>query len=222
MIENPKVSLFNRKGKLYVQYYLNGKCIQKSLKKDYTKENVKLAKKFVIPEIERKILLGEINDKKNVVREFDFYASIFLKQKENLKKYKEIENIVINQFYPVFGKNTKIDKITRGVVRQWVDQKLQKVTPQRVKRLLNTLAAIFDIAIQYEHIETNPAKNIILPPPKKVREMKPFTPEEIKILIDNAKGYFKNYLAIAFFTGMRPGEIVALTLSDINLTQIAI
>jgi integrase len=86
MIENPKVSLFNRKGKLYVQYYLNGKCIQKSLKRDYTKENVKLAKKFVVPEIERKILLGEITDKKTKVREFEYYADIYLKQKENLKR----------------------------------------------------------------------------------------------------------------------------------------
>lgn len=222
MIENYRICLFNKNNKLYVQYYLNGKQRQKSLKMPYTKENVKKAKKYFIPELEKKLILGEIKDKKKITKEFDFYASIFLRQKENLKKYKEIENIVINQFYPVFGKNTKIDKITRGVVRQWVDQKLQKVTPQRVKRLLNTLAAIFDIAIQYEHIETNPARNIILPPPKKVKEMKPFTPEEVKLLIENAEGYFKNYLAIAFFTGMRPGEIVALTLEDINLEKLYI
>jgi integrase len=91
-----------------------------------------------------------------------------------------------------------------------------------MKNLLNILAAIFDIAIEYEHIEINPAKNIRLPAHKTVREMFPFTEEEVKILIDNAEGQFKNYLAVAFYTGMRPGEILALTISDIDLENMTI
>jgi len=172
MIENPKVSLFNRNGKLYVQYYLDGKCIQKSLKKDYTKENIKLAKKFVIPEIERKILLGEIKDTKQKVREFEYYVNIYLKQKESLKSYYEYENIVNNQLIPLF-KNKKVSKITKGEIKKWCDEKLNKVTSKRLKNILNILIAILDIAVEYEHIQTNPAKNIKLPFHKPVREMKP-------------------------------------------------
>ena len=52
--------------------------------------------------------------------------------------------------------------------------------------------------------------------------MQSFNEKEVKLLIDNAEGFFKSYLAIAFYTGMRPGEIIALTLSDINLQEMYI
>jgi len=216
MIESPKVSLFNRIGRLYVQYYINGKCIQKSLRKDYTKENVKLAKKYVIPEIERKIFLGEIQDNKHRVREFDYYASIYLKQKENIKSYFEYQNIVINQLYPLF-KNKKVNTITRGEIKEWVDKRLNEISPKRMKNILNILIAILDIAVEYEHIKENPAKNIKLPSHSPTRQMQPFAKKEVKLLMENAEGFFLNYLAIAFMTGMRPGEILALTINDIDL-----
>ncbi len=215
MFENYNISMFNRNGKLYIQYYLDGKIKQKSTRLPDTPKNRKLVQKEVIPQLILKLKSGELS-KKNP-KEFDYYASIYLRQKEHLKKYEEIQSVVINQFYQNFGKNTRIDKISKAQIREWIDKRLLEVTPQRVKRLLNILKAIFDIAIEYEHIEKNPAENIKLPPPKRIREMKPFTPKEVKMLINNAEGYFKNYLAVAFFTGMRPGEIVALTLDDINL-----
>ncbi|QCI27614.1 tyrosine-type recombinase/integrase [Caminibacter pacificus] len=221
MIENPKVSLFNRKGKLYIQYYINGRCVQKSLKRDYTKENIKLAKKYVIPEIERKILLGEIQDNRVKPKEFEYYATIYLRQKENLKSYYEYENIVVNQLFPLF-KHKKVNEITKGEIKEWVDKRLNEITSKRLRNILNILIAILDIAVEYEHIQINPAKNIKLPSHKKIRDMKPFNEEEVKLLINNAKGQFKCYLAIAFYTGMRPGEIIALTISDINLKEMYI
>jgi len=221
MIENPKVSLFNRKGKLYVQYYINGRCVQKSLKRDYTKENVKLAKKYVIPEIERKILLGEIQDNRVKPKDFEYYATIYLRQKENLKSYYEYENIVVNQLFPLF-KHKKVNEITKGEIKEWIDKRLNEVTSKRLRNILNILIAILDIAVEYEHIQINPAKNIKLPSHVKVREMKPFNEEEVKLLINTAQGQFKCYLAIAFYTGMRPGEIIALTISDINLKEMYI
>ena len=41
----------------------------------------------------------------------------------------------------------------------------------------------------------------------------------IKFILDNASGWFKNFLGIAFFTGMRTGEILALEWKDINLAD---
>ena len=215
MIENPRVSLFNRNGILYVQFYLNGKLKQKSLKKPYTKENVRLAKKHIIPQIEKKILLGEISDTNETAKNFEFYVDIYLKQKEQIKSYQEYYNIVIHQLIPIF-KNRKISTIKRGEIKAWIDERLQTITPKRMRQLLGILSAIFEIAVEYEHIQINPVKNIKLPHHKTKKEMKPFTKEEVAVLLENAKGQFKNYLAIAFYTGMRPGEIIALTISDID------
>ncbi len=215
MIENPRVSLFNRNGILYVQFYVNGKLKQKSLKKPYTKENVKLAKKYIVPEIEKKILLGEVSNTNKTAKNFEFYVDIYLRQKEELKSYQEYYNIVMHQLLPLF-KHRNISTIKRGEIKAWVDEKLQTVTPKRVRHILGILSAIFEIAVEYEHIRTNPAKNIKLPHHKPKREMKPFSKEEVAVLLKNAEGQFKNYLAIAFHTGMRPGEIIALTISDID------
>jgi integrase len=221
MIENPRVSLFNRNGILYVQFYIEGKLKQKSLKKPYTKENVKFAKKHIVPQLERKILSGEYKQLNKKAKEFEYYASIYLRQKENLKSYDEYKNIVVNQLFPLF-KHKKVNEITKGEIKEWIDKRLQEISPKRMRNILNILIAILDIAIEYEHIKTNPAKNIKLPSHKTIREMKPFTEEEVKLLIKNAEGQFKNYLAVAFYTGMRPGEIIALTLSDINLDEMYI
>jgi len=77
-------------------------------------------------------------------------------------------------------------------------------------------------AIDYEHITTNPAMNIKLPPHRIRREMKPFTKEEVSLLLQNAEGWFRNFLAFAFFTGARDGELIALTWADVNLDRMTI
>jgi len=56
------VNVFKRaNGILYVQYSINGKNIQKSTRLKDTKANRLLIKKEVIPALERKIILGDIN-----------------------------------------------------------------------------------------------------------------------------------------------------------------
>ena len=219
MFENYNVSIFNRKGILYLQFYVDGKLKQKSTRLKDTKENRKLLQKEVIPQLIIKLKNGELSNKKP--QKFEWYADRYLRQKENLKTYQEIYNIVINQLYPIF-KGYSIDKITKGMIKKWVDDRLLEVSSKRVKWLLNILGSIIDIAVDYEHIDKNPARNIKLPKHQPVRVMKPFTKEEVKILLDNAEGWFKNFLAVCFYTGMRHGEILALSWSDIDFVNMTI
>ena len=224
MIDNnifnePKVSLYCRKGILYVKFTnLRGKEIRKSLKVPCSRK--KEFKKNFVSSLKLKILAGEY-DERYKVEKFEWYAVKYLKQKENIKSYHEFENIVNHQLLPLFG-NMKIDEIKRGDIKKWIDEQLNHKTPKTLSKILGILKNIFHIAIEYEHIKDNPASNIKLPSHKKIREMQPFNEKEVKLLIDNAQGFFKNYLAIAFYTGMRPGEIIALTLSDINLQEMYI
>ena len=219
MFENYKVSIFNRKGILYLQFYLDGKLKQKSTHLKNTKENRKLIQQEVIPQLIIKLKNRELSS--NKPKKFEWYADRYLRQKENLKTYQEIYNIVINQLHPIF-KGYSIDKITKGMVKKWVDDRLLEVSSKRVKWLLNVLGAIIDIAIDYEHIDKNPARNIKLPKHQPIRTMQPFTKEEVKILIDNAEGWFKNFLAVCFYTGMRHGEIIALQWTNIDFKDMTI
>ena len=220
MFENHNITMFNRNGKLYLQFYVDGKLKQKSTRLKDTPANRKLVQQEVIPKLYLMLKNGELSKQKP--KEFDFYASIYLRQKENLKTYKELYNIITNQFYKVFGKNTNIAEIKKAHIKEWVDKKLIDTSPKRVKRLLQILAAIFDIAIEYEHIEKNPAANLKLPKHIPIREMQPFTPKEVKLLLDNAEGWFKNMLAFLFYTGVRTGEMLALTWSDVDFNNMTI
>lgn len=53
----------------------------------------------------------------------------------------------------------------------------------------------------------------------KKSEFKPFTLDEVKLLLKNADGDLKLYLFIAFFTGARIGEILALTWNNIDFVN---
>jgi len=220
MFENYNVTMFNRNGKLYIQFFVDGKLKQRSTRLKDTPANRKLVEKEVIPRLIMKLKNGELSRKRP--KEFSYYASIYLKQKENLKTYKEIENIVINQLYPIFGKNTKIDTISRGMIKEWADKKLLTTTPQRVKKLIGILSAIIDIAVDYEHIDENPAKKIKLPKNRPVRTMQPFSPNEVNLLLKNADRWFRNLLAFLFYTGVRTGEMLAVTWSDIDFDNLTI
>ncbi len=219
MFENYNITIFNRKGILYIQFYLDGKQKQRSTRLKDTPANRKLIQKEVIPKLYLKLKNGELS--KTKPQKFEWYAERYLRQKESVKTYQEIYNIVINQLYPIF-KGFTIDKITKGMVKKWADDRLLQVSSNRVKWLLNVLGAILDIGMDYEHIDKNPARNIKLPKHKPTREMQPFTKEEVRILLDNAEGWFKNFLAVCFYTGMRHGEILALRWNDINFNNMTI
>ncbi len=212
------VTIFKRGNKLYLQYTVNGKRRQKSTGLDDTPANRKLLKKEVIPALEAKIVTGELD--KPRAKKFEYYGDIWLKSKESLKSYMEWHNIYLHQLLPFFG-HKKIDEIKRGDIKEFGHKKLDQVSPKRVRTLVNCIKAIFDIAIDYEHIVTNPAQAIQLPKHKPI-EMMPFSKEEVEALLSNAEGWFRNYLAVAFYTGARHGEIIALQWSDIDFQELTI
>ncbi len=47
----------------------------------------------------------------------------------------------------------------------------------------------------------------------------PFSEDELKTLFSEATGFLKNYIQIAFFTAMRPSEIIALEWGSVNFEE---
>ena len=215
---NYNITFFNRSGKLYMQYIINGVKKQKSLKMDYNKPNLKLVHQN-IPNIAKKIEKS-LSDKQ--YHSFTYFAKLYLKSKEDLKTYNETQNIVNHQLLPIFGDMLVVD-IKRGDIKKWTDKRLDEISSKRMRRLIGIVKNILQIAIEYEEIKNNPADNISLPKHQKSREMLPFKSEEIELLLNNCDiQWFKNYLAVAFYTGMRPGEIIALRIDDVNLKEMYI
>ncbi|WP_148164059.1 site-specific integrase [Nitratiruptor sp. SB155-2] len=212
------VSIFRRGKKLYLQFMVGGKPKQKSTGLDDTKANRQLVKKHLIPKLEAKIISGELEAElkaKETPKAFRYYAEKYLLLKEQLKTYDELSKQV-DKLIEVFDKD--IDAITRGEIKEWSAFALRDKTPKTVRKYLNLLGSIFDTAIEYGVIKDNPARKIKLPVHIE-KHKEPFSSDEVELLLSTASGWFRNYLAIAFFTGMRPGEIIALTKDDVNLKR---
>ena len=218
--EASMITFFNRKGKLYVQFKANGKQYQRSTRLNDTPKNRILVQKEVIPKLQHKILSGEFAKQTAKIYKFSEYALKYKISKEHLKTYRHLRGIVDNKLLPIFG-NKEINKISRGEIKEFTDNLLLDLTPKRTRMILNTLKAIFDIALDYEHIQINPAANIKLPK-HKAMQMQPFTPNEVRILLNHSNGWFQNMIALAFYTGMRQGEMIALTINDIDLESMTI
>jgi integrase len=116
--EKRLVSIFKRKTKLYLQYNVDEKWIQKSTGLEDTPKNRKMLKEQVIPKVQYQIVTGELSKKLNTpkIEKFEYYTDIWLRSKEKLKSYSAFENDVRNRLYDSF-KGIRIDQITRGKVK---------------------------------------------------------------------------------------------------------
>ena len=52
--------------------------------------------------------------------------------------------------------------------------------------------------------------------------MKPFTLQEIDLILTCKENPYKNFLGVAFFTGARTGEILALEWKDIDFENLSL
>jgi len=212
------VRMFRRSnGKLYLEYEAYGKIVQKSTRLDDTPKNRNLIKKEVIPALERKILKGDFQ--KDKPKKFSYYADIYLRDKKHLKSYDRLQKHIkiIND---TFG-DMYIDEINRSHIKSWINFKLKELTPKTVRNYLSSISGVMLVAMDYEAIKDNVVKDIKLPQ-HHAKEVEPFTQIEVQKLLDNANDFYRSYLAIAFYTGMRRGEILGLMYSDIDFDNMCI
>ena len=213
------VSVYKRGAKLYLQFYINGKRRQKSTGLEDTPQNRRLLKRSVIPKLEAKIASGELDEPKVQVHEFGWYARKYSISKEHLKSWPELNATV--KFFERAFKGREIDTIKSIEIEEMLQQKARDTTPRTARYYLGILSAIFRVAIRHEHIEKNPCDVVELPK-HTPKEIEPFTPEEVAAILSASDGWLRNYLAVSFYTGMRPGEVFGLMKSDIDLEAMSI
>ncbi|MFA6145225.1 MAG: site-specific integrase [Sulfurimonas sp.] len=149
---------------------------------------------------------------------FDHYANLFLKFKKNDLKpstFEKYQRIIELRLLPFF-KDTPITEIKTSDIKLWLLD-IDDVGGKSIRTYISVVKGIFDEAFFDELIERNPVSRIRLP--KIIKPIiHPFTPDEVNSILQTAQMVnYKNYLNIAFFTGMRSGEIIGLKKEDIDL-----
>lgn len=134
----------------------------------------------------------------------------------NTKKY-----IIDLKILPFFGKKN-VNKITPADVRKWQNELISQGYSQTYLRTINNqLTAIFNFAVRYYDLKSNPCTKAGSMGKNSADEMKFWTKEEFSEFIDGVMDKQKSYVAFMtlFWTGIRVGELLALTPADINFDE---
>ena len=136
--------------------------------------------------------------------------------KENTMKTNE--SIIESKITPFF-KNLKINEITPAHVRKWQAGLLENEKSKTyIKTINNQLSAIFNYACRYYGLKENPARVAGSVGSKKAGEMRFWTVEQFNTFIEAVpKLPARAGFSILFWTGLRIGELLALTAADIDL-----
>ena len=161
---------------------------------------------------------------------FKDFTEIYFEDMENRLKQSTIickQNIVINKLMPFFG-DIPMDKITPQVIRTWQnevlshrDEKDNPFSPIYLRAMDKQLRCIFNYAVTYYGLKASPCKKAgSIGSYDNGKEMSFWTKEEFDKFINSVDDPGLNEaFTVLYYTGMRVGEMLALTWADIDLVN---
>jgi len=148
-----------------------------------------------------------------------YYADMETRLREHTMRTKKY--IVELKILPYFG-NKRVNDITAADIRQWQNE-LIKIgnSPTYLKTINNQLSAIFNYAVRYYDLKSNPCAKAGSMGKSKAEEMDFWTGEEFRRFIDSVMNKRLSYMVFMtlYWTGMRLGELLALNPKDVDLEK---
>lgn len=172
-----------------------------------------LAEAKVIDEAEQGLL-----DAENPT--FTFIADEYLrwyKRRRKASSYTKIESIVRVNLKPMFGKK-RIRNIMNRDVRRFQDDLIDAdYSVHHIKKVHQTLSAVFNFAIKEQYIDHNPARAVGNIEDEPAVHVNYWTLEEFKSFMSIIDDYeHRTLFMLLYYSGMRKGELCALTWNDID------
>ena len=137
------------------------------------------------------------------------------------------EHIIQTKLMPYFGK-LKMCNITAQQIITWQNELInykddngKPYSPVYLKTIHNQLSAIFNHAVRYYNLKENPCQKAGSMGKKKNREMLFWTKEKYlkfaDVMMDKPMSYYA--FEMLYWTGIREGELLALTPSDFDFEK---
>lgn len=148
-----------------------------------------------------------------------YYADIETRLREHTMRTKKY--IVELKILPYFG-NKRVNDITAADIRQWQNELIKMgYSPTYLKTINNQLSAIFNYAVRYYDLKSNPCAKAGSMGKSKAEEMDFWIGEEFRKFIDSVMNKRLSYMAFMtlYWTGMRLGELLALNPKDVDLEK---
>lgn len=202
---------------LYVTGTVDGKHYRLSTGKEATPMNEKW-----IAKNHRDVLLKLIDkEKPNRSEMFKEYALNSLEANAySVKKSTQYsyESMLNSRILPFF-KNYRLDEIKPSDIKAFQTHLLKTMDARSAKNFRLLLSKIMEDALMDDIIEKNPVKKVKSPKYIPNEDIIPFSMGEVKQLLDSASDFMRTFLSVAFFTGMRSGELIALKWEDIDFNS---
>ena len=148
-----------------------------------------------------------------------YCADMETRLREHIMRTKKY--IVELKILPYFG-DKRVNAITAADIRQWQNELIKMgYSPTYLKTINNQLSAIFNYAVRYYDLKSNPCAKAGSMGKSKAEEMDFWTGEEFRKFIDSVMNKRLSYMAfmILYWTGMRLGELLALNPKDVDLEK---
>lgn len=148
-----------------------------------------------------------------------YYADMETRLREHTMRTKKY--IVELKILSYFG-NKRVNDITAADIRQWQNELIKiGYSPTYLKTINNQLSAIFNYAVRYYDLKSNPCAKAGSMGKSKAEEMDFWTGEEFRRFIDSVMNKRLSYMAFMtlYWTGMRLGELLALNPKDVDLEK---
>lgn len=148
-----------------------------------------------------------------------YYADMETRLREHTMRTKKyiIDLIIL----PYFGQK-RVNDITAADIRRWQNELIKKgYSPTYLKTINNQLSAIFNYAVKYYDLKGNPCTKAGSIGKSRAEEMSFWTIDEFRQFVDCIMDKRQSYMCfmILYWTGMRLGELLALTSADIDLDK---
>lgn len=131
--------------------------------------------------------------------------------------FRKISSIVRGHLIPKFGKD-EAEAIRPPHIMDYHSELIPKYSPSHVTKIHTVLSAVFNYGVKKEYIKENPARlagNAEVDIDKRIDY---WTLEEFKAFIQHVDDplYYALFMTL-YYSGMRKGELLALTWGDIDL-----
>lgn len=152
------------------------------------------------------------------------FVDVYFRDKGGELKERSVKNkryMIDKHVLPVFGE-IPMNKISASDIIQWQNNLIEQgYQPTYLRMIHNQIAAIFNHAYRIYGLEDNPCAKIKRMGKAEASKMEFWTKEEyIKFIASvEKKSYYFPLFETLFWTGCRIGEVLALTMEDIDLVN---